>query len=80
MADHSNQDSKVSDQMPEEAPAEQVPDDVPAADEGAARESGRRHAREVSGHPNPSTGPGSPAERGRDATGAPRESGADHSG
>jgi len=35
---------KQSDQMPEEAPAEQVPDDVPEADEGAARESGRRHA------------------------------------
>ncbi len=37
---------KQSDQLPEEAPAEQVPDDVPEADEGAARESGRRHASE----------------------------------
>lgn len=37
---------KQSDQMPEEAPAEQVPDDVPEAEEGAARESARRHAEE----------------------------------
>lgn len=36
--------AKSSDQMPEEAPAEQVPDDDPDAPEGAARESGRRHA------------------------------------
>jgi hypothetical protein len=35
---------KPSDQLPEEAPAEQVHDDVPAADEGAARESGRAQA------------------------------------
>jgi hypothetical protein len=35
---------KQSDQLPEEAPAEQVPDDVPGAEEGAARESGRRQA------------------------------------
>lgn len=39
---------KVSDQMPEEGPAEQVPDDVPEAEEGAARESARRHVQEVS--------------------------------
>lgn len=38
---------KQSDQMPEEAPAEQVHDDVPGAGEGAARESGRRYAREA---------------------------------
>jgi hypothetical protein len=38
---------KSSDQMPEEAPAEQVPDDVPEAQEGAARESGGAHAREA---------------------------------
>jgi len=37
---------KPSDQMPEEAPSEQVPDDVPEDEEGAARESGRGHARE----------------------------------
>jgi hypothetical protein len=35
---------KQSDQLPEEAPVEQVPDDVPGAGEGAARESGRRQA------------------------------------
>jgi hypothetical protein len=35
--------AKSSDQMPEEAPAEQVPDDVPEKPEGAARESARRH-------------------------------------
>lgn len=34
---------KPSDQLPEEAPAEQVLDDVPEAPEGAARESARRH-------------------------------------
>jgi hypothetical protein len=38
---------KHSDQLPEEAPAEQVPDDVPEAGEGAARESARRHVRRV---------------------------------
>lgn len=36
---------KQSDQLPEEGPAETVPDDVPGADEGAARESGERQAR-----------------------------------
>ena len=36
--------------MPEEAPAEQVPDDVPDADEGAAREIGRRHAKDARCH------------------------------
>ncbi|MBB4663600.1 hypothetical protein [Conexibacter arvalis] len=36
---------KQSDQMPEEAPAEQVPDDVPEAGEGAARESAQAHAK-----------------------------------
>ncbi len=35
---------KQSDQLPEEGPAEQVPDDVPEAGEGAARESARSHA------------------------------------
>ncbi len=34
--------------MPEEAPAEQVPDDVPEAEEGAARESAPRHAQKLS--------------------------------
>jgi len=32
---------KQSDQLPEEAPAEVVHDDVPGADEGAAREAAR---------------------------------------
>lgn len=36
---------KQSDQLPEEAPAEQVPDDDASADEGAAREEGERLAR-----------------------------------
>lgn len=36
---------KQSDQLPEEAPAEQVPDDVEGAGEGAAREEGERLAR-----------------------------------
>lgn len=40
---------KPSDQMPEEAPAEQVPDEVPEAEEGAARESGHRRVKKVSG-------------------------------
>jgi len=35
---------KQSDQLPEEGPAEQVPDDVSEAGEGAARESARAHA------------------------------------
>jgi hypothetical protein len=42
--------AKSSDQMPEEAPAEQVPDDVGEADEGAARESAVRHARDAMRH------------------------------
>jgi hypothetical protein len=37
--------TKASDQMPEDGPAELVPDDVPDAPEGAARESGREQAR-----------------------------------
>jgi hypothetical protein len=41
-----NETPKQSDQMPEEAPAEQVPDDVEGADMGAAREAGERHARD----------------------------------
>jgi hypothetical protein len=40
---------KQSDQLPEEAPAEQVPDDVPEADEGAAREAGREQAHDAGG-------------------------------
>ena len=39
---------KSSDQMPEEAPAGQVPDDVPKAEEGAARESAHRRVKKVS--------------------------------
>jgi hypothetical protein len=42
------QAGKSSDQMPEEAPAEQVPDDVPEAEEGAARETARRHVQKFS--------------------------------
>ena len=42
-------DPKPSDQMPEEARSEQVPDDAPDADEGAARETGREHARHAAG-------------------------------
>jgi hypothetical protein len=44
----SDETPKQSDQLPEEAPAEQVPDDVEGADEGAAREEGRRLARQES--------------------------------
>jgi hypothetical protein len=40
---------KQSDQLPEEGPAEQVPDDVPEAGEGAARESSRSAAGEEAG-------------------------------
>jgi hypothetical protein len=36
--------------MPEEAPAEQVPDDVPEAPEGAAREAARRHTKDTRRH------------------------------
>lgn len=38
---------KQSDQLPEEGPAEQVPDDVAGADEGAAREASRANAKEA---------------------------------
>jgi len=48
--------SKPSDQLPEEAPPEQVSDDVPEAGEGAARETGRRHAREARTHPDSGQG------------------------
>jgi hypothetical protein len=41
---------KPSDQMPEEAPAEQVPDDVPEAPEGAAREAARHHTKDAHRH------------------------------
>src|ERR1700688_2741575 len=37
--------AKSSDQLPEEGPAQLVPDDVPGAPEGAARTAGRRNAR-----------------------------------
>jgi len=36
---------KQSDQLPEEGPAETVPDDVPEAGEGAAREAAEGQAR-----------------------------------
>lgn len=38
---------KASDQMPEEAPGKQVPDDVPQASEGAAREAARQHTKDA---------------------------------
>jgi hypothetical protein len=41
---------KSSDQMPEEAPAEQVRDDVPEAEEGAARDAARRHTNDTRRH------------------------------
>jgi hypothetical protein len=41
---------KSSDQMPEEAPAEQVPDDVPEAEEGAVRETARRQTKDARRH------------------------------
>jgi hypothetical protein len=41
---------KSSDQMPEEAPAEQVPDDLPEAQEGAAREAARGHTKDARRH------------------------------
>jgi hypothetical protein len=40
----SDQPGKPSDQMPEEAPAEQVRDDDPEAEEGAARKAARESA------------------------------------
>ncbi|MHB1537342.1 MAG: hypothetical protein ACYCUM_08935 [Solirubrobacteraceae bacterium] len=43
---------KQSDQMPEEGPAHQVPDDVPDREEGAARESGREQAQRHSHNPH----------------------------
>jgi hypothetical protein len=39
--------AKSSDQLPEEGPAEIVPDDVPGAPEGAARTAARRQARQA---------------------------------
>jgi hypothetical protein len=41
------QNPKASDQMPEEAPEEQVLDDVPEAFQGAARETVLRHLRQM---------------------------------
>ena len=44
--------TKSSDQMPEDGPSEVVTDDDASAEEGAAREGGREHARRAnrSGH------------------------------
>ena len=39
-----SEESKTGDQLPEEGPAHLVPDDVPDADEGAAREAAGRQA------------------------------------
>lgn len=47
---------KQSDQLPEEGPPEQVPDDVSGAGEGAARESGHEQAREQSHDPETERG------------------------
>jgi hypothetical protein len=63
---------KSSDQMPEEAPAEQVPDDVPQAPEGAARESGRRHSSDAQRHTGKPRQP--PRERPAGKDGQKRES------
>lgn len=46
------QTPKSSDQMPEEGPATQVPDDAPGHEEGAARESGREQARRHGHNPH----------------------------
>jgi hypothetical protein len=43
-----HQQIKSSDQVAVEGPAEQVPDERPEAQEGAAREAARWHARRVS--------------------------------
>ncbi|MHB1469330.1 MAG: hypothetical protein ACYCU0_00015 [Solirubrobacteraceae bacterium] len=43
---------KQSDQMPEEGPAHQVPDDAPERGEGAARESGRDQAQRHGHNPH----------------------------
>jgi hypothetical protein len=60
---------KHSDQLPEEAPAEQVVNDVPDADEGGAREAARKHAHDVAGPPGSRrSGPGSPEEAPRRAS------------
>jgi hypothetical protein len=48
---------KQSDQLPEEAPPEQVPDDVGEAGEGAAREAGGKAAREEGQTPPPERAP-----------------------
>ena len=47
---------KQADQLPEEGPAEAVPDDVPEAGEGAAREASQQRAHEQADDP--------PTERG----------------
>lgn len=53
---------KSSDQMPEEAPAEQVPDDVLQAPEGAAREAAQRHTKDARRHHSSETGTDSPGQ------------------
>jgi hypothetical protein len=44
---NTSEEPKASDQLPEEGPAEQVPDDVPHAHQGAAREAGSRYAQDA---------------------------------
>jgi hypothetical protein len=46
--DDGDEPVKSSDQLPQEGPAGQVPDDVPEAQEAAAREAARRHAQHAS--------------------------------
>jgi hypothetical protein len=49
------------DQMPEEAPAEQVHDDVSEAPEGAAREAARRYTKDARRHRSERDGAGEEA-------------------
>jgi hypothetical protein len=51
-----NETPKQSDQLPEEAPSEQVPDDVSEAGEGSARVASQQRAHEQAHHPPPERG------------------------
>ncbi len=62
---------KASDQMPEDAPEEQVHDDVPEATEGAARETVLRHLK-LMRQRTPAAAEDSERERGGGADPAPR--------
>jgi len=68
MGDDASQTPMTSDQLPEEAPAEQVLDDVHGAIEGAAREAARRHLalvreRLAAARGEPDGGPGTAGRR-----------------